>query len=163
MLALRYVYVLALAVLVGGIIAIGGIAAPATFAALVQHDAAAGRVLAGLAFGEVLRRYYLASYAAGGVLLLSLAAMALLGPRPPAFFIRCAIAFTMLALMLYSGIVITSQIAGLQQEIGVAVSSLAVGDPRRMLFGRLHGLATGFMAATGLGGLALLYWEAKDS
>lgn len=175
MLGLRYIYVLSLAIWVGGTIAIGGIAAPATFASLTSHDPAAiptaaaavgdlagGRLLAGIVFGEVLRRFYLASYAAGGALLLSLIVMALLGPRPAGFLIRAGIAFVMLALTVYAGVILAAQITALQKEIGVSVASLPAGDPRRIEFGQLHGLSTLLMALTGVGGLALLYWEARE-
>jgi hypothetical protein len=162
MAGLRYVYVLSLAIWVGGTIAIGGIAAPATFAALTAHDAAGGRVLAGIVFGEVLGRFYLASYGAGGALLLSLIAMALLGPRPAGFFVRAGIACVMLTLTVYAGVILAAQITALQKEIGVSVASLPVGDPRRIEFGQLHGLSTLLMAVTGIGGLLLLYWEARE-
>lgn len=188
MLGLRYIYVLSLAIWVGGTIAIGGIAAPATFASLTSHDPAAvptaaaafggpatvptaaaafgdpagGRLLAGIVFGEVLRRFYLASYAAGGALLLSLIVMALLGPRPAGFLIRAGIAFVMLALTVYAGVILAAQITALQKAIGVSVASLPAGDPRRIEFGQLHGLSTLLMALTGVGGLALLYWEARE-
>lgn len=162
MLGLRYIYVLSLTIWVGGTIAIGGIVAPATFAALTAHDPAGGRVLAGLVFGEVLRRFYLASYAAGGALLVSLIAMALLGPRPAGLFVRAGIAFVMLALTAYAGVILAAQITALQREIGVSVASLPTDDPRRIEFGQLHGLATLLMTVTGVGGLVLLYWEARE-
>ena len=161
-LGLRYTYLLALAIFLGGTIVIGGIAAPATFAALAGHDPAGGRILAGEVFGEVLRRFYLASYAAGGALFFSLIVMALLGPRPAGFFARAGIAAVMLALTLYSGLVLAAQITRLQKEIGVSVASLAADDARRIRFGQLHGLSSVLMAITGVGGLALLYWEAKE-
>jgi hypothetical protein len=175
MLGLRYIYVLSLTIWVGGAIAIGGIAAPATFASLTTHDPASvpnasaasgdpagGRVLAGIVFGEILRRFYLASYAAGAALLLSLIVMALLGPRPAAFFVRAGIAALMLGLTLYAGVILAAQITQVQREIGVSVASLPADDPRRIEFGQLHGLSTLLMALTGVGGLVLLYWEARE-
>ena len=162
MIALRYVYVLALAVSLGGTVAVGGIAAPATFAALQQHDPASGRFLAGVVVGEVLRRSYHVAYVADALLLAGLAGMALLGPRPSNFAVRAGIATIMLALTLYAGVVLTGQIERLQREIGVSVASLPVADPRRVRFGWLHGLSTGLMTITAVGGLALLYWEARE-
>ena len=54
------------------------------------------------------------------------------------------------------------RIDALQQAIGVAPSSLPEGDPRRVEFGRLHGLSTGIQLVPLLGGLFLLFHELKD-
>jgi hypothetical protein len=115
-----------------------------------------------MVFGEILRRFYLVSYGAGGALLLSFVAMALLGPRQSAFFVRLGIVIAMLALTVYAGVVLAAQITALQKEIGVSVASLPAADPRRMRFGMLHGLSTLFMVLTIAGGVALMYWEARE-
>jgi hypothetical protein len=161
MFAARYLYVLALVVWLGGIVALGLIAAPVTFQVLTARSSE-GRAMAGAVFGEILRRFYLVTYAGGGLMLGSLAMMAILGPRPRAFAIRVAIVGVMLGSSLYSGTVITRQIQVLQQEIGTAPGSLPENDPRRARFGRLHGLSTMLMALNLVGGLVLLYWEATD-
>ena len=44
----------------------------------------------------------------------------------------------------------------------MAPSSLPAGDPRRVEFGRLHGLSTGIQLVPLLGGLLLLFFEMKD-
>ena len=82
--ALRYVYVLALSIWFGGIIMIGGILAPVSDVSL--------------------RRFYITSYIAGALVLASLFAMALLGPRPSGFFARFAVALGMFAVTLYVGL-----------------------------------------------------------
>jgi hypothetical protein len=109
--ALRYVYVLALSIWFGGIIMVGVIVAPISDTAV--------------------RRFYLTSYIAGALVLTSLFAMALLGPRPSGFFARFAVALAMFAVTLYAGL-------------------------------GLHTLSVGLLALTGIGGLALLFWEARD-
>jgi hypothetical protein len=65
-LALRYVYVLALALWLGGMVVLG----------------AGGRALSsgGAAFGAILSRFHYVAYGAGTLALVSLAAMALSGP-----------------------------------------------------------------------------------
>jgi len=50
-----------------------------------------GRALAGEAFGAMLGRFHYVAYGCGGVLLVSLLAMALLGPRPVHFAVRTAL------------------------------------------------------------------------
>jgi uncharacterized membrane protein len=155
MLALRFVAALSLVVWLGGVIAIGSVVAPAAFAVLPVGDAAS-------LVGETLRRFHLVSYAAGLVLLVSLTLMALLGPRPHAFAVRIATVSVMLAAMLASGAWIDRRIAALRTEIGVPVGSLAAQDPRRLEFGRLHGLSTSLMGIVAAGGLLLLYLETRD-
>ena len=111
MIAIRYVYVLALAVWFGGIIIIGSVAAPVS--------------------DEVLHRFFLVSYVSGGLLLVSLCAMALLGPRPSGFAARLLVAVMMFAATLYAGLV-------------------------------LHAFTRQAVALPAIGGMALLFWEARD-
>lgn len=111
MLALRYLYVLAVSIWFGGIIMIDAILAPVS--------------------GLALHRFYLTSYAAGALALASLSGMALLGPRPSGFFARLGVALGMFALTLLAG-------------LGLRTRSI---DP---------------LALAAVGGLALLFWEARD-
>ena len=111
MIALRYVYVLALSIWFGGIITIGAVIAPVSDMAL--------------------RRFYVTSYVAGALVLVSLFAMALLGPRPSGFFARFSVALAMFAVTLYAGL-------------------------------ELRTFSINMLALTGVGGLALLFWEARD-
>ena len=147
---------------VGGLLALGAIAAPVTFEVLASRQTPDGRLLAGAVFGAILRRFHLVSYAAGTLLLGSLILRRILGPRPRRFAWRAGIAFVMLAAAAYSGVVISSRIAALQQQIGAAPSSLPEADPRRVEFGRLHGLSTAVQLVPLLGGLMLMYWEIKE-
>jgi hypothetical protein len=109
--ALRYVYVLALSIWFGGIITVGAIVGPVPDAGL--------------------HRFYVTSYIAGAMVLTSLFAMALLGPRPSEFFARFAVAVAMFAVTLYTGL-------------------------------ELRPLSIQLLTLTAIGGLALLFWEARD-
>ena len=111
MIALRYVYVLALSIWFGGTVIIGGVISPAPVQ--VQH------------------RFFLISCIAGALLLMSLLAMALIGPRPSRFAWRLSIALLMLAVTIYAG----------------------VGVPA---------IPPAAMLVVAVGGLALLFWEARD-
>ena len=162
MLALRYAAVLAIAVWMGGLIALGAVAAPAVFDVAGVRQADGGRLLAGAIFGEILRRFHLVSYACGGIVAVSLAARAVLGPRPRRFAARLIIAVLMIGASAYSGLVVSRQIASLQQTMQVAPSSLPESDPRRIAFGRLHATSTGLQLVPLLGSLVLLFWELKD-
>ena len=117
MTALRYTYVLALTVWLGGMIVIGAVVAPATFHVLEQADPAGGRARAATVVGEVLHRFHLVSYVAGGALLALLVVMKLVGPRPVGFGIRVGIVSLMLASSLLSGMVVDVRIAGLRDSI----------------------------------------------
>lgn len=161
---LRFATVLAIAIWIGGLIALGAIAAPAIFEVVSLRQVPDGRILSGAIFGEVLRRFDLVSYGCGALVLATLAVRAVLGPRPRRFSLRAGIAVLMLSASMYSGMVLSSRIAGVQQEIGagVAPSSLPAGDPRRVEFGRLHGQSTLVQLVPILGGLVLMLFELRD-
>jgi hypothetical protein len=161
MLALRFVALVAVALWIGGLVVLGIVAAPAIFDVTAWRQVADGRQLSGAIFGEAFRRFHLVAYVCGAVVLLSLAARALLGPRPRRFALRSGIALVMLATALYSGLVVSGNIERLRHEIGAA-SSLAGNDPRRLAFGRLHRQSTLLQVVPLLGGLLLMFWELKD-
>jgi uncharacterized membrane protein len=162
MLALRYVYVLALVVWLGGMIVLGALVAPTTFQVLQAVEPSSGRALAGDLFGATIARFHYIAYGAGLLLLVTLAAMAVLGPRPRAFAIRCALIGVMLLISLYSGFIVLGRIDAVQQEIGGLASSLPASDARRIEFDALHQLSTNLMFVTMAGALVLLYWEARE-
>ena len=162
MLALRFAGLLALAVWFGGLLTLGTIGASTLFEELAARQGADGRILAGAVFAEMLRRFQLVSYACGGVILGSLAARAVLGPRPRWFGLRIALTSVMLAVSLYSGVVVTGQIDRLRQQIGTSPSSLRDDDPRRVTFGRLHAQSTALHLVPLIGSLILLVSELKD-
>lgn len=163
MLALRFAALVALALWVGGLVVLGGIAAPSIFDVTAAREVADGRVVAGAIFGEALRRFHLLSYGCGFLLFATLLARAALGPRPVRLALRLAIVIVMLAAAGYSGLVLTGEIDALRADIGVAPSSLPEADPRRALFGRLHAWSTALQAIPALGGLMLMVFELKDS
>jgi uncharacterized membrane protein len=163
MLALRYVYVLALVVWLGGMVLLGALVAPTTFEVLQASEPATGRALAGDLFGAILSRFHYVAYAAGAILLVTLAVMAILGPRPASYAIRSAIIVMMLGVAVYSGFVVLRRVDAIQREVGRLPSQLPAGDPRRVEFDALHLLSTRLMLFDMVGALVLLYWEARES
>ena len=161
MLALRYAAVLALALWTGGLFVVGALAAPSIFDVLGARGAD-GRMLAGAVVGDLLQRFNLVAYTCAAVVLVSLAVRGVLGPRPRRFAIRVALLAMMATAAVYAGLVLTPRIAAVQRGIGAAPSTLAETDPRRVEFGRLHGLSVSLQLVPLLGGLALLFWELKD-
>ena len=162
MLALRYVYVLALVVWLGGMVILGAIVAPTLFQVLQAAAPEAGRTLAGQAFGAILSRFHYAAYASGGLLLFTLGLMAMLGPRPRGFAVRVLLICLMLGVALYSGMVVLDNVDAIQREAGTLPSLLPAADIRRIRFDALHVLSTRLMAFNILGALVLLYWEARE-
>jgi uncharacterized membrane protein len=162
-LALRYVYVLALAVWLGGMVILGAVVAPTTFQVLQASEPTTGRLLGGAVFGAVLARFHIFAYGAGALALLALTAMALLGPRPRGFAVRSGIVALMLLVALYSGFVVLREVDAIQQEVGGLPSSLSAHDARRIRFDELHRLSTQLMMVNIVGALVLLYWEARET
>ena len=162
MLALRYVYLLALVVWLGGMLILGAIVAPTTFEVLQASAGTDGREMAGAVFGVALARFHYVAYAAGALLLLTLVAMRVLGPRPVHSGLRAVIVIVMLGVALYSGLVVLRQIDAVQVAAGGLPSRLPAGDARRVRFDALHLLSTRLMMFNIAGALVLLYWEARE-
>jgi hypothetical protein len=160
--AVRYVYILALVVWLGGMLVLGAVVAPATFQTLQALAPDSGRELGGAVFTAILERFHYVAYAAGVLLLLTLAAMALLGPRPRNLGVRCGLVAAMLAVALYSGAVVLRNADSIRREVGGLPSQLPSGDARRVRFDELHTLSTRLMMVNIVGALALLFWEARE-
>lgn len=135
MIVLRYLYMLALVAWLGGMLALVGLTAPSIFAVLDHQDAAGGRLLADAIAEDIGRRFRMVAYMCGSVMLATLVGMRLLGPRPLHFAARFATVVGMFALAAYSGLSVPNQIG------------------RR---------PTAFMIISMIGGLSLLYWEARE-
>ena len=161
MLALRFAAVLALVLWIGGLVALGAVAAPSAFDVLGARGGE-GRALAGAVFGEALRRFHRVAYVCGAIVIVTLAVRAVLGPRPRRFALRVAVAVLMTGAAAWSGFVLIPRIAEAQRTLGVSPSALPETDPRRAEFTRLHGWSTSIQLVPLLGGLALLFYELKD-
>ncbi len=162
MIFLRYLYILALVLWLGGTVVAGGVVAPSIFGTLEAWNPVDGRALAGRVFGEVLQRLYVLGYVMAGVMFVSLTLHRLLGARPIRYGVRATILALMLALTLLAGYHVGPQVAAIQARVAGPVSALAADDPTRVEFNRLHGLANILLSLTVAGGLALLFWEARE-
>jgi Domain of unknown function (DUF4149) len=162
MLLLRYVALLALVVWVGGLVALGAVAAPAAFEVMASLQVPNGRFVAGAVFGAILSRFFLVSCGAALVLFGSLTLRRILGPKPRHFGVRASILVLMLGASVYAGTVVAAKIAGIQASLGTSPSTLPATDPVRIEFGRLHMLSTALQLVPLLGGLALIFWEIKE-
>lgn len=113
----------------GGALVVATTVAPAAFRVLPS------RALAGAVVGQILPVLFVAGIAVGAI------AVALT-PRgaPMALARRLAGVGTILG-CLFSQAVIGPKIAALREQIGPNLDALAVTDPLRVAFGRLHGLS----------------------
>lgn len=162
MILLRYLYILALVVWLGGMVVAGGVVAPAIFGVLEAWNPVDGRVLAGRVFGEVLQRIYWLGYAMAGVMFVALTLHRLLGARPIRYGLRAVILAFMVTFTLVADYHVGPQVATIQARVSGPVSALPAGDPIREDFNRLHGLANILLMLTVAGGLGLLFWEARE-
>lgn len=162
MIVLRYAYVLALVVWVGALVAAGAFVAPALFGVLQAEAGATGRVLAGAAFGEVLRRVLLAGDAAGVIMLVTMTILRLFGPKPVSYGIRALLLGAMLLANAYTAHILLPEAESLRREINGPMASVAATDPRRVRFDALHGLSTTIVTAMALAGIAVAAWEARE-
>ena len=160
--ALRYLYVLALVLWLGGMTIAGLVVAPVTFGVLEAWNPTTGRVLAGDVFGAVLERVSLVAYLAGGLMFVVLTVQRLLGPRPRAYGIRVGIITVMLGLTMYADLVSAPRIDELQSQVSGPMNQLPTDDARRVEFDRLHTLSTALIMAAIGGGLVLLGWETRE-
>src|SRR6185503_21123237 len=117
MVLLRYLYVVALVLWVGGLIVAGALVAPSVFGVLQAWNATEGRVLAGQVFGEVLLRLTWLSYAMAVIMFVTLTLHRLLGARPLKYGIRVGIMAMMLVMMMAMGFYIIPKVNGIQAGI----------------------------------------------
>lgn len=162
MVVLRYVYVVALVVWIGGLVTAGAVVAPSLFAVLQAESGLAGRALAGAAFGEILRRVLTVGEVAGGTMFVALTLLRLLGPKPLSYGLRAALLALMLAATGYTAHVVLPEADGLRRAIGGPMDSVDASDPRRVRFDALHLLSTRLVIATAVAGLVLAAWEARE-
>jgi hypothetical protein len=159
---LRYLYVVALVLWVGGLVVAGALVAPSVFGVLQAWNESQGRMLAGRVFGEVLLRLTWLSYAMAAVMFITLTLHRLLGARPVKYGIRVGIMGLMLVMMLITGFVLIPRVDAIQAEVKGPIAELPDTDPRRAEFNRLHGLSNILFSITAIGGLALCWWEARE-
>lgn len=162
MVVLRYIYVVALVVWVGGLIAAGAFVAPALFGVLQAEAGTTGRVLAGAAFGEVLRRVLVAGDVAGVTMFVLLTILRLLGPKPVSYGIRAGLIAAMLVLNAYTAHLVLPEADSLRRQMSGPVAEVAANDPRRLRFDHLHSLSTTLVMGIALAGIALTAWESRE-
>jgi len=148
-----FVHALGMSIWLGGIVALGAIAAPTLFRRLPRHDA-------GALFGPMLRIFEKVSLAAAVLAVTGAAATAYLGGQNVNLFvvIRYVSLFGMCALLFASNTLIHPAIRNVQQA-NPNVSALADTDPARMRFQMLHTLSERLMMGQLVFGLVVLFFS----
>lgn len=159
---MRALSLLLSALWIGGLAALGGVAAPAVFAVLQTHDPVAGRTLAGEVFGAVLLRYQYLLWMTGGLQLILLAARTRLGRRPRRHTLQFAILVGMLAVSSYTALAIAPRIDRIRQSSPTTMAMLPDTDPVKREFGMLHGLSNGLLALAFAGALVMFWCDTND-
>jgi hypothetical protein len=114
----------------GAALLAAAVVAPAAFAVLPT------RALAGALVGRVLPPLFLAGFVLNAIV--AALAVRLGGPYAPS---RAAFAALAAAACAVAQFVIARRIETLRAAIGPSLDALAPGDPRRVEFGRLHGMS----------------------
>lgn len=161
MAALRFVAVAALAVWVGGLVALAA-TAEQIFGVLQARDGIGGREAAGLVFGAVFGRFQIVSWVAGGLVIASLGARAALGPRPRRMAWRIWIVAAMVSLSLVTSFILMPRIDAARSAANGPVAALAADNPVRIEFGRLHAASSVLALVIVLAGLGLIWAEIRD-
>jgi hypothetical protein len=142
---------------IGAALLLAGAVAPAAFAVLPS------RALAGALVGRVLPAVFLSGLIGGCTAVV----LDLIGPRFSGAGVRAVLAVVWAASCAVAQFVVSARIERLRAAAGVPIDMLALGDPRRVAFGRLHGasvglLAVAMIAAVSLGVLAGLAARSRE-
>jgi hypothetical protein len=160
--ALRWLSVVALGIWIGGLLTLGIVVAPTVFAVAGSQGPGGGNELAGRMFGAMLDAFQLVAWVCAGLLLVSLAARAAIGPRPRRTALRTWTVVAMLAASVAVKFVVGPEIDSIRETTRGAIAALSPDDPVRIRFGRLHAASTGLMCLTVLAGLCLVWSETRD-
>ncbi len=159
---MRFVSNLLSSLWVGGLLALGYVAAPAAFAVLQAHDPASGRALAGELFGMTLLRAQNFLIGAGALQAILLNVRAAVGPRPRQYKVQLATILLMIALTGYSAFIIAPKIESIRVSANGPIAALANDNPAKAQFGALHGWSNGLMALTLIGAISLMWFDRRE-
>ncbi len=152
MMAVRAVYLLALACWVGSIVFFSFVGAPSIFKALSREQA-------GDVVGVIFPKYYAMGTACG---LLALACLLILSRGAKIPWLGAGLLIMMLGANIYAHAVVQPQVRALKAEIRNAEARAEVVEPARARFGRLHGFSMILNVVVLAGGVVLIIWTARS-
>jgi uncharacterized membrane protein len=149
---LRFIYLLSVALWIGGIAFFSFLAAPSIFKVLPRQEA--GQVVS-----DIFPKYYWQGIVCGAI---ALATSVVLGMRERwniLLIVRTITIGVMVIGVLYSVVVLQPKIQAVKAQI-TSFESLAPTDPLRLEFGRLHGRSFSVNAAVLLLGVIVVFMTA---
>lgn len=146
---LRFVYLSALTLWIGGMTFFTFIAAPSIFKVLPRE--AAGNVVA-----DIFPKYYWQGLACGVIALMTSIALGMRTSWSRLLVVRVLLLGVMLIAVLYSAFILQPKIQAVKAQV-TSFESLAPTDPLRVEFGRLHGRSFAVNAAVLLVGIIVVF------
>ena len=147
--ALRFIYLLSIALWIGGMAFFSFLAAPSIFHILPREDA--GKVVA-----DIFPKYYWQGIICGAI---ALATSVVLGMRERWNILLIARTITIVVMLvgvLYSVAILQPKIQAVKAQV-TSFESLSPTDPLRLEFGRLHGRSFSVNAAVLLLGVVVVF------
>jgi uncharacterized membrane protein len=146
---LRFIYLLSIALWIGGMAFFSFLAAPSIFAVLPRQDA--GKVVS-----DIFPKYYWQGIICGAVALVTSVVLGMRGRWNVLLILRTIMIAVMLIGVLYSVVILQPQIHAVRAQI-TAFETLSPTDPLRLEFGRLHGRSFSVNAAVLLLGVIVVF------
>jgi uncharacterized membrane protein len=146
---LRFIYLLSIALWIGGMAFFSFLAAPSIFAVLPRQDA--GKVVS-----DIFPKYYWQGIICGAVALVTSVVLGMRERWNVLLILRTIMIAVMLIGVLYSVVILQPQIHAARAQI-TAFETLSPTDPLRLEFGRLHGRSFSVNAAVLLLGVIVVF------
>jgi hypothetical protein len=146
---LRFIYLLSIALWIGGMAFFSFMAAPSIFHVLAREEA--GRVVA-----DIFPKYYWQGIICGVIALLTSVVLGVRERWNMLLIVRTIMIVAMLIGVLYSVAILQPKIQTVKAQV-TSFESLAPTDPLRLEFGRLHGRSFSVNAAVLLLGVVVVF------
>jgi uncharacterized membrane protein len=146
---LRFIYLLSVALWIGGMAFFSFLAAPSIFKVLLREEA--GRVVS-----DIFPKYYWQGIICGAIALATSVALGMRERWNILLIVRTIMIGVMVIGVLYSVVILQPKIQAVKAQI-TSFESLSPTDPLRLEFGRLHGRSFSVNAAVLLLGVIVVF------
>jgi uncharacterized membrane protein len=146
---LRFIYLLSIALWIGGMAFFSFLAAPSVFQVLPREDA--GKVVA-----DIFPKYYWQGIICGAIALLTSVVLGMRERWNMLLIVRTILIGVMLIGVLYAVVILQPKIQAVKAQV-TSFDDLSPADPLRLEFGRLHGRSFSVNAAVLLLGVVVVF------
>ena len=146
---LRFIYLLSIALWLGGMAFFSFVAAPSIFKALPREEA--GKVVS-----DIFPKYYWQGMICGAIALVTSVALGMRDRWNMVLIVRTIMIGVMVIGILYAVVILQPKIQAVKAQI-TSFESLTPTDPLRLEFGRLHGRSFSVNAAVLLLGVIVVF------